>query len=509
MLSLGSWRRTTFGKPRLAVALAVLGGGLTGCSEQVQGPVHAPGTSGAVVQVDVSSASVPIPADLFGIGVEVREVPLYAHGGRTVQRAVALMRPRMEASLPLRVGGYSSDLAYWNATPNKSVPGAFRVGPVWMGQLAQLSHRLRAKVTLTTNLAVHSPTMAAAFARAASRALSPSHLAGAVFGDEPDLYGREPWLASERVSSTTGASGQWTADFTPADYRSLFRVYGRAVRRAVPGVQLSGPELANTGPAWLQSLGGLGSLQPSAITVHRYPTRCRPPGSPDYPTESLLLSAGASTGLANGLSSAVTIAHQQGLPLVVSEMNSASCSGPPGVTDSFATALWAPDALFEMIRAGVHAIDWHLRPYFLNAPFELKKGGIVVRPELYGLTLFARMLQPHARLAQTRVTTAPDADVKAWSVRSRSGTALLLINKGPARTSVAVRGTGLRGTGRLEQLRAPSVSSTSGVTLGGQTIGPDARWRGRLHVMAVTGEAGTYSVSVPGYSAVEINWPRG
>ncbi len=489
-------------------ALVIVSAGLVGCSDQVTGSVKSSGTDSSAVQVHLSSTSVPIPPGFLGIGMEVRELPLYSRADGAFRRTIALMRPRMEKSILVRVGGYSADQAYWQATPQPPLPGVFRLGTRWMSDLRHVARELRAHITLATNLAVHSPRMAAAFARAASRALGPGRLAGVVFGDEPDLYVREPWLAAERVSSTTPrTASDWTVHFSPADYRHAFRAYGRTVRSAIPGVPLSGPELANAGTGWLRSLDGLGDLRPDAITVHRYPSRCRPLNSRDYPSVPLLLSSAASFGLANGLRPGIAIAHGQGLPFVVSEMNSASCSGPPGVTDSFASALWAPDALFEMIRAGVHAVDWHLRPYRLNSPFELKRAGVVPMPELYGLALFARMLQPQARLVTARVTAGPGTKLRIWGVRSRSGTAELLINEQATTTSVSVRGPGASGMARLEQLKAPSAYATSGVTLAGQSIGSDGRWHGRLHVRTVRPAAGVYAVRVPGYSAELITWP--
>jgi hypothetical protein len=32
------------------------------------------------------------------------------------------------------------------------------------------------------------------------------------------------------------------------------------------------------------------------------------------------------------------------------------------VSDTFATALWAPDALFELLRAGIDGVNVHVRP---------------------------------------------------------------------------------------------------------------------------------------------------
>ena len=47
------------------------------------------------------------------------------------------------------------------------------------------------------------------------------------------------------------------------------------------------------------------------------------------------------------------------------------------MANSFATALWAPDVLFELLNAGVDGVNWHIRPSTLNAPFNLKPGKLV------------------------------------------------------------------------------------------------------------------------------------
>ena len=44
---------------------------------------------------------------------------------------------------------------------------------------------------------------------------------------------------------------------------------------------------------------------------------------------------------------ALRFAHENGMQFRVTELNSVSCGGNAGVADSFATALWAPDALLS------------------------------------------------------------------------------------------------------------------------------------------------------------------
>ena len=40
-------------------------------------------------------------------------------------------------------------------------------------------------------------------------------------------------------------------------------------------------------------------------------------------------------------------------------MNSVTCHGKTGVSDTFASALWILNTLFEMVHAGVDAVNIH------------------------------------------------------------------------------------------------------------------------------------------------------
>ena len=43
------------------------------------------------------------------------------------------------------------------------------------------------------------------------------------------------------------------------------------------------------------------------------------------------------------------LAHGAGLRFRLDEVNSVTCGGTRGVSDTFATALWAPDALLSLL----------------------------------------------------------------------------------------------------------------------------------------------------------------
>src|SRR5581483_7670399 len=192
----------------------------------------------------------------------------------------------------------------------------------------------------------------------------------------------------------------------------------------------------------------------------------------------------------------------------VSEMNSVTCGGEEGVANSFATALWAPDVLFELMRAGVMGANFHIRPRLPNAPFHILPSGVQAEPEVYGLALFARMIGPSPMLLGTTLPRLPGHPLKAWAVSSANGLRLLLINKSARRIIVSFSDPGARQKATILRLLAPSPRSTTRVTLAGQSIGSDGRWHGRRRIEAVRPAGGAYRLPVPAYSAAQVNLGR-
>jgi len=485
--------------------------GASAASAAVGRPVLAKARSGAVpVRVDMTGPSQRIPPSFLGISVEADELLSYARGGPVVDRALSLLRPASGDPVLLRVGGRSADDTYWNLAPLNAPRGVFELDDNWVEQLAALARRDRLRVTLAVNVAVHSPAMAAGLAHAVFQALAPGGLVGLAIGNEPDLFGHQPGLQAERVPSTIPSTPlEWTRGYSPSRYRSDYLDYARALAGAVPGVPLAGPETASLTLEWIHVLSGLGPLSPGSLTVHRYPfSSCWASDSPMYPRLSSLLSERASAGLAGGLRGAIAFARRARMSLRVSELNSVSCGGRPGVSDSFATALWAPDVLFELIRAGVDGVNWHIRPQMINAPFELAAGAIDPLPELYGLALFAQLMGVDARRVGVRVSSPGGVHLKVWAVRSRRRTTVLLINKGSRAASVTLPVARVGSRVQLERLSAPSISSRYGVRLAGRVIGSDGRWHGRSIILPLRSSDRRYRFLVPGYSAALVQATR-
>ena len=173
------------------------------------------------------------------------------------------------------------------------------------------------------------------------------------------------------------------------------------------------------------------------------------------------------------------------------------------MSNSYATALWAPDAVFEYVRAGVRGVNLHARVRAINDPFTFDARGLVVHPLLYGLILFARTLGPDARLVPTHLqASAPH--LKAWTVAVGKRTLhVLLLNKGPTVASVAMA-LPAHGRATVERLLGASPAAQTGETLGGRSLNSEGRWSGRALREVVRPHARRYTVALPPYSAALV-----
>jgi hypothetical protein len=422
------------------------------------------------------------------------------------ERVLGMLHVPGSGPLVLRIGGDSADHAFWDPGGDRLPAWAFTLTPRWLRQAGALVHRLGVRLILDLNLITGAPSTAADWAKAAEAGLPRHSIIGFEIGNEPDIYTRTNW-----VQLTTGTSiggHALPAALTPEDYVDDFRAYAAALHRVAPDVPLLGPALANphADVNWIARLLADRPAALGTVTVHRYPySDCaRRRRSPAFPTLARLLSRQATAGMAHSLAPAIRLAHRAGLPIRVTELNSITCGGRPGVSDAFATALWAPAALLDLAMAGVDGVNIHLRANTINAPFALGPTGLTARPLLYGLILFARTLGPRAQLVALHLRAAASLHLSAWAVRVGDGRLhVLLINDGRRSVRVSLR-LPTTGAASLQRLLAPSAASLSGVTLDGQQLGRNATWRDRRVRQTIVATTRGYSLTVPRLSAALV-----
>jgi hypothetical protein len=464
----------------------------------------------AEVTVLPTLGRLPISSSYLGFSTEYWGLPVDSLHVALFHRILGLLHVPGAGPFALRIGGDSSDHAFWDPALRDMPTWAFRLSPDWISDTAQIVRQNHLRVIIDLNFITGTPAMAADWAQAAQRQFPPHSIVGFEVGNEPDLYDRDLWTVG--TGGTGFALGPLPQAITPRDYAVRYRAYARALARVVPHVPLYGPALAlpNVDRRWISTL--LASPHPrlSGITVHEYPySACEPAGSAAYPTIAKLLSPRAVAQMGTAVAPSVRLARAAGLPLRLTEFNSVTCGGVAGVSNTFATALWAPDALFTLARAGAASADLHVRAFSVNSPFRFHRHGVFARPLLYGLILFTRMLGRDSHLVRVRLRAPAGADVSAWAVtHGRRSASVLLLNKGPRSLNVRVRPAHPgAGVATVQRLLAPSARSTSHVTLAGQHLSRAARWVGRRVVESVPAVGGSYLIALRHTSAALVSFP--
>jgi hypothetical protein len=419
------------------------------------------------------------------------------------ERVLRLLRVPGNGPLVLRIGGDSADESMWKPGVKRMPTWAFPLTPDYLSRLKALVKRDGVKLIVDLNLLTDSPVTAAEWARAAETSL-PHSIVGFEIGNEPDLYSHRYWTAM--TASAPLLTQPLPLAMTPDIYVQKFAAYAQVLGEQAPDIPLIGPAVAypRINPDYITMLVADEGSELGAVSAHVYPySECiKNPRLPGYPTVARLLSHQAVSAFSTDIAQAVSVAHAYGLKFRLTEFNSVTCGGKPGVSDTFATALWAPDALFTAIRAGADGANLHVRStHAINAAFKITKGGLEPRPLLYGLILFNRTLGPQARLVRLHLSAARALNLSAWAVEVRGRIFhVLLIDKGSRRVRVDLH-LPASAPASVQQLVAPSAYSRSGVTLDGQRLNYAARWVGAKRTEPVPHGVRGYTVVVPQRSA--------
>jgi hypothetical protein len=468
--------------------------------------------SAAQLRVSVGGTLRSVPRSFLGISVETSELPSYEHYLNSFARLLDVLRPPGEsAPVVLRVGGESADSSFWGSNPWAVVGAPYRqsryidLTPAWMAQLGALVRAAGLKVILDLNLAAHSPQMAAEVALAARKALPSRSIQDFEVGNEPDLY--QHGLVGFTRAEPDGPNA-WAFSFVPADYVTWFGAYVKAIRAVIPNAEFAGPSVISRAPQWVRELVGSSQARNvSLVTAHNYPPfeGCASPGDPHYPIPAGYLKDSNARGVARSERFVVKASSAHGIPVRLTEVGSSVCGGIEGQTDTFATALWAPDLFFHLVLQGVEGVNIHLRAGYLNTALGYQASQIYAEPLFYGMATFARTLGPGARIM--RVSRHGGlSELKVWAIRTGKRLNVLYINKSsrPAYVKLATTSTG---SGRLERLDAPSIYANSTVTLAGQRLGPGGHWLGHRDARPVPEHGGFYRVLVPAFSAALLSVP--
>jgi len=472
-----------------------------------------PRVPSTATRLGVTQATVgrPIPAGFLGLSLEYNSIEQYAGTDpQTIDPVfVQLIRNLNPGQSPvLRIGGDTTDWTWWPVPGLQQPPGVtYTLNPQWIDVTRALTQELRARLILGIDLEAGNVQLARLEANELVDGLGRGSVQALELGNEPALYGSFPWY---RTASGVKVPGRPRGYDVPAYTRDFDKFSA-----ALPALPLAGPALGAS--KWMQDLGSFLSSQPrlGVVTLHRYPLQLcyTSTKSLKHPTLDHLMNPAATTGLADDFAGDVASAHAHRLPLRIDEINSVSCGADRAVSYTFASSLWAVDAMFELARVGVDGVNLHTFP---GAGYELFKLTMAnghwqaaVSPEYYGLLMFAAAAPPGARLL--RISGQPGAPVKAWATRATDGSVhVVLINKGSRARVFAMRLPGAPASATLERLQGTGLASASGVTLAGQSFGAQTtsgRIGGPADRATLEPIGGRYVVSLPADSAAMLTAP--
>jgi Glycosyl hydrolase family 79 C-terminal beta domain len=498
----------------LAVCAVTVAGTLLGAwrsdamRRAVVRPLQAtPRSSVSFLTVDPAAAGRVIPAGFLGLSFEYWALENYAgrDPGAVNPVLVRLVRNLVSAGAGvLRIGGVTTDKTWWPVAGVSRPPGVnYTLSRRRLLVARALAQAVGARLILGVNFEADSRVVAGAQTRAMLDVVGRSRIEAFELGNEPDLYAGLPWYTRDG-RGIPGRPAGW-------DFATLNQDYQR-VAAAMGSVPLAGPSIGAL--SWMADLSPFLASEPgvNVVTLHRYPLQScsvRPGGS-RYPTIGHLLSQTASVGLADTLVPYVAIAHARGLAVRSDEMNSVSCGYSRGIGDSFASALWSLDALFEMANVGVDGVNVHTYPGAGDQLFAFTRVNsqwrAVVEPEYYGLLMFAQAAPAGSRLLPV---TGATGTLRAWATQSPTGRIrIVLINDDTTHSQApVVRMPGAAGTATLARLQAPGARATTRVTLAGQSFADQSstgRLTGPSHTVVLHLVAGAYPVRLPAGSAAML-----
>jgi hypothetical protein len=279
-----------------------------------------------------------------------------------------------------------------------------------------------------------------------------------------------------------------------------------AIRAGARKAPIEGPDTANN--LWLPGYAATEAGRLSLLGQHYYPMGCGLGGRTPAAFAATMLSAGQAAREAAFFTTAATAAATVRAPLQITETNTACNGGAPGVSNSYASALWVVDYLLTGVEHGVSGFNFHgglSNSCWGYTPLcQLWTNEYAAQPIYYGM-LFTHLLGTGKLLPVTVATPNPSDHATAFALRPSAGGGLRLIveNLTAAPTNVTLRVGGHQKSAAVWTLTGPSLLATYGVRIqGGQVAGNGTFTLRRPRTVGCS--AGSCQVALAPYSAALV-----
>ncbi|HWX95397.1 MAG TPA: hypothetical protein VNZ01_00980, partial [Solirubrobacteraceae bacterium] len=368
----------------LALALATLAGVLlallSGRRDDGDSQARAASSAPVSVAIDARHPGRQVRGRFLGLSFEAAALAQIARYGER-GNLVALLRSLGPGVL--RFGGVSADTQVaWTDRATPRPPWASRVIDAGdLRRLGRLASRTGWKVLLTVGLLHYDPAAAAREVAAAAAALG-HRLVAIEVGNEPDAYAQH---------------GYRPLPWTYPQYNAEVSMYRRAIAKAVHGIRFAGPGVSGSRIFATWGPGEATAQRPSLLTGHHYPLGCHqtPP-----PSIGRLLSAQTRSLEGQSLERFMSVSRARSIRFRMDELGSVSCGGTHGISDAFASTLWATGYIVQAMAKGLAGVNFEGNPAYClgyspvcaGSPERLAAGVLRAQPVWYALLVGRKLV---------------------------------------------------------------------------------------------------------------------
>jgi hypothetical protein len=302
--------------------------------------------------------------------------------------------------------------------------------------------------------------------------------------NEPDLFYR---------------NGIRKSDYDYKQFAAEWLRFYQAIRERVPNAPFAGPDTAYNNE-WLVPFARQFKHEAAFLSQHYYAEG--PPTDPSMTIERLLKPNPKLQAEFEGMKQTV---QEAGLPFRLAETNSCYQGGKPGVSDTFASALWAADLMYQLASEGGMGINFHGGGYGWYTPIAgTREDGFLARPIYFGMLLFAQA--GSGQMVERKLDGIEQAPLlTAYGLRADDGTTkVVAFNKNADRgVRLTIDAGGLVQRTTALRLHAPRIDDTTDTTFGGSVVGASGEWSAAREEQ-LTPENGTAKILLPPASAALI-----
>jgi hypothetical protein len=416
-----------------------------------QPPIHVhlvPGTS-----------VVAVPQNFVGLGYEMSSAAqpglLSSRNAPNVQLVRNLGREGV-----VRVGGIVADFTSYSETGTAAAePKKTVITRACLEQLRGFLDAVGWTAIWSVNFGRGTLEQALVEVRAVREALG-DRLLAIELGNEVENYGR-------------GAEPLRKPPYTFAEFRAEYDRWRSAILAANPGLSFAAPDTAAS-VEWVEQMAADAHGDVQLLTTHYYR------GGQKQATLDQLMSL--DPGLTAKLERLRRASMRSGVPWRMCETNSFFGGGRPGLSDTFAGALWTLDYMLLLAQSGCAGVNIETgfnQLGFLSSYSPIRNdaaGQCTAGASYYGMLAFAVARGANSGVFPLQSGAAPkEASFYALGQAS-SIQCVVLINKTldqPLRISLS--DVPLRNASSI-RLAAPSPESTGDITLGGARVDATGKW---------------------------------